>query len=471
MALFNWLFARKMGGTFVLRLEDTDAERTDEAFVQAMCEGFHWLGIRWDEGPAFGDEAARGDHGPYRQSERREAHRAEALRLVAEGKAYKCFLTKEELEARREEARAAKKQIPLRSPWRDASEEEIAAQGDASYVVRFKVPEGETVVNDLVQGPVRTRHTELDDFVILKPNGDPIFHLAVVCDDAHMKITHVIRGDDHLTNTSRHVLLFEALGYDLPQFAHLPMVLDDKGKKFSKREHGANVLDWRRDGYLAEALINYVALLGWTSTEENREFFTLEELQASFTPDRWGKSAARFDVKKFQWLNGQHIRNLPVEELRDRIVPILNAAGCDTRGKSEEWLTALAEICREKLPTLNDIVTQADFFFTEITEYEEKGVKKQWEKDFSLPNMEAMVAALEQVENWRREVLHECFEGLSVETDQGLGKFVNPARLALTGKTVGPGFFELAELLGKETCLARMRAGVEYIKGMAARDA
>lgn len=464
MALFNWLFARKMGGTFVLRLEDTDAERTDEGFVQAMCEGFQWLGIYWDEGPPFGDEQARGDYGPYRQSERRELHREEALRLLAEGKAYKCFLTKEELEAIREQTRAAKQQIPLRSPWRDASEEEITGQRDASYVVRFKVPEGETVVNDLVQGAVRTRHSELDDFVILKPNGDPIFHLAVVVDDAHMKITHVIRGDDHLTNAARHVLLFEALGYDLPKFAHLPMVLDDKGKKFSKRAHGANVLDWRADGYLAEALINYVALLGWTSTEENREFFTLEELQASFSPDRWGKSAARFDVKKFQWLNGQHIRHLGVENLRARLERVLAREGFDTGGKSEDWMNRLTAVCQDKLPTLNHIVEQADFFFQKVDGYDEKGVEKQWTKDFSLPNMETMHAAMIGVEDWRQETLHDLFAKLAEDSGQGLGKFVNPARLALTGKTVGPGFFELAELLGKDTCLTRMATAIEAIK-------
>ena len=371
MALFNWLFARNKGGTFVLRLEDTDAERTEEEYVEAMCEGFKWLGIDWDEGPAFGDEPEKGSLGPYRQSQRRELHRAEALRLLEEGKAYRCYCTKEELDADR--ARAAEEKRPYRysGKCRHLTDAEIAAKGDAPWVLRFKVPtEGETVIDDLVQGPVRFNNKEFDDFIILKPNGDPIFHLAVVVDDGLMKITHVIRGDDHLTNASRHVMLFNALGYPLPKFAHLPMVLDETGKKYSKRMHGANVLDWRNEGYLPETLINYVVMLGWTSEEEGREFFTLDDLKKLFTLDRLNKSAARFDRKKLDWLNGQHIRMLTPENLRDRVVPILQAAGFDMASKSPEWLREMAAICQEKIPTLNHIVAYTDFFFGEVAVYE-----------------------------------------------------------------------------------------------------
>ncbi len=464
MALFNHLFARKMGGTFILRLEDTDAARTEEEFVSAMCEGFKWLGIDWDEGPAFGDEPEKGDYGPYRQSQRRDLHVREGLRLVEEGKAYKCFLTREEIAAEREAARRENRSF--HSKWRDASPDEVAAMGDAPHVVRFRVPEGATVIEDLVQGTVRTENREIDDFVILKPNGDPIFHLAVVVDDGMMKITHVIRGDDHLTNAFRHVMLFNALGYDLPRFAHLPMVLDEAGKKYSKRMRGANVLDWRDDGYLPQALINYVALLGWTPEEENRELFTPEELQAHFTPDRWGKSAARFDLKKFNWLNGQHIRMLSVEELLDLVTPILEKAGFDLGGRSRPWLLQLAAMCREKLHTLNDIVAQTDFFFQDITEYEEKPVKKHWRKDDAAERMARLMAAMESVNDWTHDGIKAAYAKLAEETGEGLGKLVHPTRLALTGKSVGPGLFELAELLGKEECLKRMRAGLEYVKSL-----
>ncbi len=464
MALFNWLFARKMGGKFILRLEDTDAERSDEAFVAAMCEGFQWLGIDWDEGPAFGDVPEKGDFGPYRQSERKELHQRAAQRLIDDGKAYKCFLTPEELEVVRNEARAAKQ--PLQTKWRDASQAEVEAMGDARHVVRFKVPEGATEVDDMVQGKVRMEHGTLDDFVILKSNGDPIFHLAVVVDDAMMKISHVIRGDDHFTNTARHILLFNALGHPLPKFAHLPMVLDERGKKYSKRAHGANVLDWRDDGYLPEGLINYVALLGWTPEEDGRELFTRAELTEAFTPGRWGKSAARFDMKKVQWLNGQHIRMLPTEELRDRLVPVIEAAGHDLGGKSQEWLTRMTEICKEKIPTLNDIVAQTDFFFSEVDGYEEKAVKKHWRKEGALARMERIRVALGAVDDWSHDAIKDAIHALAEASGEGLGKFVHPIRLALTGKPVGPGLFELAELLGKETAVARIDQGIAYLQSL-----
>ncbi len=463
MALFNWLYARKMGGTFVLRLEDTDAERTDETFVKAMCEGFTWLGIDWDEGPAFGDDGPRGDFGPYRQSERKVFHQEAGQKLLAENKAYRCFCTREELEVEREAAQREKRHRN-KCACRNLDAAAAEQRKDEHHTVRFKVPEGHTEVADMVQGTVRTENRELDDFVILKPNGDPIFHLAVVVDDALMKITHVIRGDDHLTNAARHVLLFDALGYERPQFAHLPMVLDETGKKFSKRLHGANVLDWRDDGYLPEALINYVALLGWTPAEENRELFTIEELQEAFDPTRWSKSAARFDRKKFDWLNGQHIRSLAPSVLQERIVAILADAGFDTAQKDDAWFATLTEVCQEKLATLNQIVGLSDFFFNEIAEYEAKPVKKHWRADGAVELMTQLIGRMEGVKDWNRDPLKDAYKALGEEIGVGLGKLVHPTRLALTGKSVGPGLFELAELLGKETCLARMRQGLAYIE-------
>lgn len=463
MALFNWLFARKTGGAFILRLEDTDAERTDEAFVQAMCEGFKWLGIHWDEGPPFGDEPARGEFGPYRQSERKAQHQEMGHKLLASGAAYRCFCTKEALDAEREAALAEKR--PRRKcPCRDQDPAAAEARATEAHTVRFKVPEGQTVVEDLVQGAVRTENRELDDFVILKPNGDPIFHLAVVADDILMGITHVIRGDDHLTNTARHVLLFDALGADRPTFAHLPMVLDEAGKKFSKRLHGANVLDWRDDGYLPEALINYVALLGWTPAEENRELFTIAELTEAFDPARWSKSAARFDRKKLDWLNGQHIRALALPDLKERLVAVLSAAGFDIAGRDDAWLLSLAEITREKLATLNQIVEQADFFFQEITEYEEKPVKKLWQVEGAADLMDQLIACMEGVTAWNREALKDTYHHLAEASGTGLGKLVHPTRLALTGKSIGPGLFELAELLGRDASIARMRQARSYIE-------
>jgi glutamyl-tRNA synthetase len=463
VALFNWLLARQQGGTFILRLEDTDAERSSEEFATAMCEGFHWLGIDWDEGPEFGDVPAKGDHGPYRQSQRKALHVREANRLLAEGKAYKCFATTDEMDA----LRAEHKLIKNEGKWRDVSAEDVAAMGDAPFVIRFKVPEGETVIRDLVQGEVRTNNREIDDFVIVKANGDPLFHLAVVVDDGLMGVTHVIRGDDHLTNCTRHVMLFNALGYPLPQFAHLPMVLDEQGKKFSKRLHGANVLDWRDDGYLPETIINYVALLGWTPAEENRELFARDELVQAFDMKRLGGSAAKFDRKKLDWLNGQHIRRLSPEALRDLLVPVLERAGFDLSGKSPEWLAQLALVCQEKLPTLNDIVRLADFFFIEPSEYEEKAVRKQWSGPEAGERLVEIKSLVSSCEPFTHDTLKAAFEARAQEAESSLGPYVHPARLAFTGKSVGPGLFELAELLGREACLHRLDRAAAFVATLA----
>ncbi|HEO71950.1 MAG TPA: glutamate--tRNA ligase [Candidatus Hydrogenedentes bacterium] len=244
-ALYNWLFARQKGGSFILRLEDTDVERSKPEYADVIGEALRWLGIDWDEGPGFGGTPDKGGYGPYRQSERRDLYLAEAQRLLDTDRAYKCFWSKEEMDAEREQARAEKR-MPQRSPWRDADAERVAAMGNAPHVIRFRVPEGVTVIKDLLQGNVRVDNREIDDFVIVRSDGHPVFHLAVVVDDGLMKITHVIRGDDHLTNAAKHVLLFEALGYPLPVFVHHPLVHDAADKKYSKRLHGAKVLDWRR---------------------------------------------------------------------------------------------------------------------------------------------------------------------------------------------------------------------------------
>lgn len=463
-ALINWLYARKTGGTFILRLEDTDTERSEAQYADIICEGLRWLGIDWDEGPAFGGEPEKGSHGPYRQSERADIHRREARRLAAEGKAYRCYCTKEELDAERERAQAEKRPPRYSGKCRNLTPEQIAAMGDRPYSVRFRVPEGATVIDDLVQGMVRVENKEIDDFIIVKPNGDPVFHLAVTIDDGLMEITHVIRGDDHLTNAFRHVLLFNALGYKLPTFAHLPMVLDETGKKYSKRLHGANVLDWRDDGYLPETIVNYLVLLGWTPEEDGRELFTRAELIEAFSLERLGKSAARFDLKKLQWLNGQHIRMLKPEQLRDKVLPIIHAAGFDTSGRTEEWLTKMAAICQEKVPTLNEIVPYTDFFFVAPVSYEEKAVAKQWGKPGAIEHMQKIANTLNGVASWDHDTLKAAFEKLVSDSGLGLGQYVHPTRLALTGKSVGPGLFELTELIGKEESLRRMSAAIEFIR-------
>ena len=461
-ALYNWLMARHCGGTFILRLEDTDVERSKEEYAEVLFDCLTWLGLDWDEGPAFKHIPEKGDYGPYRQSQRMHLYRKEAQRLLDEGKAYKCFCTKEELDATRARAAAEKRPPRYSGACKKLTPDQIHAKGDAPYVIRFRVPEGITVIDDIIQGRVRTENKEFDDFVIVKPNGDPIFHLAVVVDDGLMEITHVVRGDDHLTNATRHVMLFEALGYQVPQFAHMPLVHDEKGQKYSKRLHGANVLDWRNDGYLPETLINYLALLGWTP-EDGTELLTRADLIKKFSLERAGSSASRFDLKKVQWLNGQHIRMLEVEDLRDRLIPRMEAGGLDTSAKSPEWLTRMTAICQEKIKTLNEIVAYTDFFFSDPAEYEEKAVRKHWMAPGALKAMAEVLDAMEPVPEWTADALRAAYESLVERTGNSLGHYVHPTRLALTGKSIGPGLFELAELLGKETSLARMRRAIEFI--------
>jgi glutamyl/glutaminyl-tRNA synthetase len=247
------------------------------------------------------------------------------------------------------------------------------------------------------------------------------------------------------------------------------MVLDEQGKKYSKRLHGANILDWREDGYLPQTMINYLVLLGWTPAEEGRELFTPDELAEAFTIERLGRSAGKFDLKKLQWLNGQHIRMMPVTQLRDALAPIMANAGLALSSKPDVWQLRMTEICQEKIPTLNDIVGYTDFFFHDITEYEEKSVQKQWRKDDIITRMDAMIDAMQAVRTWTASEIHDQFVALSEAMQQGLGHFTNPARLALTGKGVGPGLFELAELLGRDECLRRMQNAVEHIKAMEAQ--
>jgi len=457
------LYARKYGGKFILRIDDTDLSRSTKESEEGVLEGLRWLGINWDEGPDVG-----GPYGPYRQMERAYTYREVADRLMAEGKAYRCYCTPEELEVMRIEVREGRRTGPLRTQWRDASPEEVAAMGDRPFAVRFKTPDGETVIDDMVQGEVRTDNREFDDFVIVKPNGDPVFHLAVVVDDGLMRITHVLRGDDHLTNAFRHVMLFDALGFERPRFGHLPMVLDEQGKKYSKRLHGANLLDWREDGYLPQTMVNYLALLGWTPEEENRELFTPDQLIEAFTVRRLGASAAKFDRKKLDWMNGQHIRMLAPETLRDLVTPILERAGFDCADRSPEWLTRLATICQEKLPTLNAIVGLTDFFFKEPDGYEEKAVAKHWTKPEARERLEAIASLLAATEPFAAEALHEAFKARAEAEGVGLGPFVHPTRLALTGRSVGPGLFELAELLGRDKCLERVRRAAAFVEEMEA---
>jgi len=459
-ALINWLFARGEGGAFILRIEDTDVERHTPGAVEVVFESLRWLGLTWDEGPEVG-----GDFGPYVQSQRMGLYREKADLLLRQGKAYKCFCTPQELEAEREKARKEKRPPRYSGKCRELTAAQIDRRSDDPFVIRFRVPQGKTVFTDLVYGETSFDNAEIGDFVILKANGMPTFHLAVVADDIAMQISHVIRGEGHLSNTPRHVLLFQALDSPLPQFVHLPLIRGHDGKPLSKRHGATNVLQFREDGFLPEALVNYLALLGW-SPGDDREVLSVDELVELFSLHGLTKAAGVFNYKKLRWLNGQHIRRLGKNDFAERVRRLLQQHGFlppKLSKEREQWTQRLAEVCQEKIAVLNDIIPYSDFFFTPVEGYEEKGVKKYWSQKEVAEILLQLAAALDEVVPFVEPQIEVACTRIVEQNGIKLGDLIHPARLALTGKTVGPGFYAVVELLGKEESVKRLQQAAKYI--------
>ena len=460
-ALVNWLFVRREGGVFILRIEDTDVERYSPGAVEVIFESLKWLGMTWDEGPEVG-----GNYGPYFQSQRLDLYRERVETLLDHGKVYECFCTPEELEAEREKARREKRPPRYNGKCRDLTPAQIEARANDPHVIRFRVPEGKTVFTDLVYGETSFDNAEIGDFVLLKASGAPTYHLAVVVDDVAMRISHVIRGEGHLSNTPRHVLLYEAFGEPLPQFAHQPLTLGEDGKPLSKRRGAPSVLQFRDEGFLPEAIVNYSTLLGW-SPGDDREVLSVGELIELFTLENMRKAAGVFNYKKLRWLNGQHIRRLDKKDFADRVRSVLQQNGflpAELSAEQERWTQRLAEVCQEKIPVLNDIVLYSDFFFRPVTEYDEKGVRKHWSKDGVREILSELAEKLDGVSPFLEPQIEAACTKVVEQNGIKLGKLIHPARLALTGKTVGPGFYAVVELLGKEETIKRLKAAVKYIE-------
>ncbi|MEW6725247.1 MAG: glutamate--tRNA ligase [Bacillota bacterium] len=463
-ALFNWLFARHHGGQFILRIEDTDRARLKEEAIDNFLNSFTWLGIDWDEGPG-----KDGPYGPYHQSERIDLYQTATKKLLASGHAYYCFCTAEELEERREQARREGRPPRYDSRCRDlsaAEQEQLRAKG-RQPVVRIKAPEeGVTVVNDLIKGDVSFDNSTLDDFVIMKSDGFPTYNFACVVDDSEMQISHVIRADEHLSNTPKQIILYQALGLDLPQFAHVPMILAPDRTKLSKRHGATNVEEYRDKGFLPEALVNYLVLLGWSPSEE-REFFTLDELVREFDLGRVSKTAAVYDNEKMTWMNGHYLRELPLETIVERAIPFLEQAGTVSRADLDdrERLTRVISAIRERVKTLAEIPDAVDYFYNEVTEYDEKGAKKHFAKEGVVELLETARERLAGLTEFTLENTEEAYRQLIEERGLSGGALIHPTRLALTGRTWGPGLFEVMILLGKEQCLQRLAAAVHHIKG------
>lgn len=460
--LFNWLFARHHGGSLILRIEDTDVERSTDASTDAIIESIKWLGLDWDEGPIVG-----GEYGPYFQSERLDIYREYAERLLKSGHAYRCYCTPEELSEAREAAMKAGKPPGYTGRCRQLSLEMIRAyeaQG-RKPALRFKVPEGETVVNDIVRGDVVFQNEHIDDFVILKSDGYPTYNFAVVIDDALMKITDVIRADEHLPNTPKQIMMYKALGFELPRFAHVSMILGKDKTKLSKRHGATSVTQYRDDGYLPEALINYLVLLGWAYDAE-QQIFSREELIQKFTLDKVSKNPAIFDPDKLLWMNGHYIREQDNEVLVDLAIDHLRKAGLVSEEPSNEALSkvrAVVSILKERIRTMGDIVSQGDFFFTDEFAVDDEAISKFLTRDYVPETFEALKARLEAASPFNRQAVEEVIRGYAKEVGRKAGEIIHPLRVALTGRSVSPGIFEVMEILGKDACCRRIDSALKKL--------
>lgn len=464
-ALFNWLFARKMGGKLILRIEDTDTERLKEDSVSQILTSLKWLGLNWDEGPEAGGEC-----GPYYQSERRELYSKYAQQLLDEGKAYYCFCTPADLEAEREKQRAAKQPFRYARTCRDLDPEVAKARAAAGepYSVRIKIPtEGSITVHDLIHGDVTFNMDQFDDFVIVKSNGMPTYNFAVVVDDHLMGMTHVLRAEEHLSNTPKQLLIYEALGFEPPKFGHMPMILAPDRSKLSKRHGATSVEEFRAQGYLPEAIINYLTLLGWGPGDE-REIFTLEETVKLFELEQMSKKAAVYDTKKLTWMNGQYLSELPLEKILPEAETFFIKDGLVTKewlAENKEYFAKLVDTVRVRVKTLQEVADASAYFFKDVEAYDEKGVAKHFKPE-AAELLEKCIAAMEADEVFDLTSTEAIYNKIAADNGLALGKVIHPTRLALTGRTVSPGMFDVMVLLGKEKTLARMRKAVEYIKSL-----
>ena len=458
-ALFNWLLARRTGGTCLLRIEDTDKARSTDDSTRAIFEGLRWLGLAWDEEVVF-------------QGANLERHRADAEHLLARGKAYRCFCSSAELDERRAAAAAEKSAFKYdrRCDELPAAEVERRVAAGTPFVIRFRVPEGETAWEDMVHDRIAFPNKDIEDFVILRSDATPIYNHAVVSDDIAMGITLVMRGDDHISNTPKQILLYEALGAPLPRFAHLPMIHGTDGKKLSKRHGATAVGDYQHLGILPQAMVNFLALLGWSPGGEFEEIMTLETLVTTFSTDHLLRKAAVFDPKKLEWMNGQHLSRIPLADLEPRVTPLLIAAGLATAEELEarhEWYHALLELLRVRSRLVDDIVRQAVPYFRDEIEYEAEAVAKQWKEPAVVqPLLAATRETLSTLDAWEPAAMEESLRALAESKGVGGGKIFQPLRVALTGLSVSPGIFDVMVALGRERTVARIAQAERRLEAM-----
>ena len=439
-ALFNWLFARNHGGKFILRIEDTDLSRSTEESIQEIIESMRWLGLDWDEGP-------------FRQTERQEIYSQKVEQLLAAGKAYSCYCTPEELDRKRSEAQKAGLKPKYDGTCRNLSD----VPKGAPSVIRFKAPlEGSVVVEDLLRGKVVFDITELDDLIIQRTDGTPTYNFVVVVDDSEMGITHVIRGDDHLSNTPRQCLLYDALDYPRPQFSHISMILGQDKARLSKRHGATSALAYRDMGYLPDAMINYLARLGWSHGDQ--EIFSRKELIEHFSFDSVNTSAAIFDADKLSWVNEQYIQSTPPEELAQCLEPHLITMGvlAKDHGLNMQEIAKVIPCLKGRAKTLIEMAEKSAFFFRKQVEFDEKA-RSKFLTDEIRPLLEKVIAGLSALDDFSSDKIESLFKKTVEEESLKLGKLAQPVRVALTGTTVSPGIYDVILLLGKEQTLKRLR--------------
>jgi glutamyl-tRNA synthetase len=447
-ALFNWLYARHDKGTFILRIEDTDRTRSTEDYIGSIIEGMKWLNLDWDEGP-------------YRQTDRFDVYRRYTEKLLSEGKAYYCYCSPEELEQRRQEALAQGKSPKYDGRCRDLREP-VAGR---KPVVRFRMPlEGEIAVHDLIRGEIIFDNKLLDDLIIMRSDGTPTYNFTVVVDDVDMNITHVIRGDDHLNNTPKQIHIYSALGYQVPLFAHLPMILGSDKTRLSKRHGATSVIAYRDMGYLPEALVNYLVRLGWSYGDQ--EVFTIDELIGHFSFENVGKSAAVFNPEKLLWLNSQYIMNSPSAQLAELVMPFLLGEKIVSDGSipDKEWLIKAIDTLKERSKTLLELAGSLRYYIEEDVEYNVKAKEKFLNEKY-ISNLLEVRDALNGADNFTAAGIEKIFTSLVGKLNTKLGSVAQPVRVAVTGKAESPGIFEVLEIVGREKALKRLDKAIALIQG------
>jgi glutamyl-tRNA synthetase len=460
-ALFNWLLARHAGGVFILRIEDTDRSRSEEAMTTAILEGLGWLGLDWDEGP-------------FHQADGIERHRADALRLLETGHAYRCFCTPAALEERRAAAggapdayrydRHCMRTVP------SAIGEQRAAAGEP-HTIRFRVPDGRTEWRDAVHGAIGFDNADIEDFIVLRTDGSPIYNLAVVSDDVAMHVNLVLRGDDHISNTPKQVMLYRALGHETPSFAHVPLILGTDGKRLSKRHGATAVGEYRHQGILPEAMMNFLALLGWNpGTEE--EIFSPAELVERFSLERINRKSAVFDPEKLLWMNAQHLSRKPASELVDAFTEQVTGAGLASAAELRAMgptLPALIDLLKPRARVVADLHVQAAPYLADRVQFDEAAVAGHWKDPAATAERLARLRArLAAVESWQEEPLEKALRDEAAELGVGAGKLIHPLRLALLGVAVSPGIFEVLVYFGRARTLGRIDAALDELRRRAA---